>query len=154
MAKDFADYTTATVTRLGDRIKYWMTINEIFCFTYMGYGVGKVPQHAPGTVVQKRKGGDRRMAYWSQASAHGCPRHHNFAARSCWTEERAELLPAESLQQAVSRCLRTVERGRHPRTQRVATTRKTARASRRPRGARRACRGGKIWAGRRRREGL
>jgi beta-glucosidase len=55
IAKDFADYTTATVTRLGDRIKHWMTINEIFCFTYLGYGVGKVPQHAPGTVVQKRK---------------------------------------------------------------------------------------------------
>ena len=55
MAQDFADYTTATVQRLGDRIKYWMTINEIECFTYLGYGVGRVPQHAPGTVVQKRK---------------------------------------------------------------------------------------------------
>ena len=55
MAHDFADYTTATVQRLGDRIKYWMTINEIECFTYLGYGIGKVPQHAPGTVVQKRK---------------------------------------------------------------------------------------------------
>ncbi len=55
IAQDFADYTTATVSRLGDRIKHWMTINEIMCFTYLGYGVGKVPQHAPGTVVQKRK---------------------------------------------------------------------------------------------------
>ncbi|MCX7006928.1 MAG: GH1 family beta-glucosidase [Kiritimatiellaeota bacterium] len=54
IAKDFADYTTATVSRLGDRVKQ-MTINEIFCFTYMGYGVGQVPKHAPGTVVQKRK---------------------------------------------------------------------------------------------------
>ena len=55
MAQDFADYCTATVRRLGDRITHWMTINEIACFTYMGYAVGKVPQHAPGTVVQTRK---------------------------------------------------------------------------------------------------
>lgn len=55
MAKDFADYATATVKRLGDRIQNWMTINEIMCFTILGYGVGKVPQHAPGTVVKTRK---------------------------------------------------------------------------------------------------
>ena len=55
MAKDFADYVTATVKRLGDRIQYWMTINEIMCFTILGYGVGTVPQHAPGTVVKTRK---------------------------------------------------------------------------------------------------
>ncbi len=55
MAKDFADYVTATVKRLGDRIHYWMTINEIMCFTILGYGVGTVPQHAPGTVVKTRK---------------------------------------------------------------------------------------------------
>jgi beta-glucosidase len=55
MAKDFADYCTQVVKRLGDRITNWMTINEIFCFTYMGYGVNEVPPHAPGTVVKSRK---------------------------------------------------------------------------------------------------
>ena len=55
MAKDFADYCTATVHRLGDRIQHWMTINEITCFTYLGYGLKQVPQHAPGTVVQSGK---------------------------------------------------------------------------------------------------
>lgn len=55
MAKDFAEYCTQTVKRLGDRITNWMTINEIYCFTYMGYGVGQVPQHAPGTVVKSRQ---------------------------------------------------------------------------------------------------
>ena len=55
MARDFADYCTATVQRLGDRITHWMTINEIMCFTYMGYGVNKVPQHAPGTLVKTRQ---------------------------------------------------------------------------------------------------
>jgi hypothetical protein len=49
IAKDFADYCTQVVKRLGDRITNWMTINEIFCFTYLGYGVNQVPQHAPGT---------------------------------------------------------------------------------------------------------
>ena len=55
MAKDFGDYCSATVKRLGDRITNWMTINEIYCFTYMGYGVGEVPQHAPGTIVKSRQ---------------------------------------------------------------------------------------------------
>jgi beta-glucosidase len=55
MAKDFAAYATETVRRLGDRIHYWMTINEITCFTNLGYGVGAVPMHAPGTVVRTRK---------------------------------------------------------------------------------------------------
>ncbi len=55
MADDFADYCTAIVQRLGDRIHHWMTINEILCFTYMGYGVKEVPPHAPGTLVRTRQ---------------------------------------------------------------------------------------------------
>lgn len=55
MARDFADYVTAVVTRLGDRITSWMTLNEICCFTHLGYGVNEVPIHAPGTVVESQK---------------------------------------------------------------------------------------------------
>lgn len=55
IAKDFADYATAVVSRLGDRITHWMTINEIHCFTHIGYGVREVPPHAPGTVVKHLK---------------------------------------------------------------------------------------------------
>ncbi|HLP76833.1 MAG TPA: GH1 family beta-glucosidase [Candidatus Paceibacterota bacterium] len=55
MAKDFGDYCGQMAKRLGDRITNWMTINEIYCFTYMGYGVNEVPPHAPGTVVKSRK---------------------------------------------------------------------------------------------------
>jgi beta-glucosidase len=55
MAKDFADYCGQTVKRLGDRITNWMTINEIYCFTYLGYGVNEIPPHAPGTVVKSRQ---------------------------------------------------------------------------------------------------
>jgi beta-glucosidase len=51
MAQDFAEYVSVVVSRLGDRITHWMTLNEIMCFTHYGYGVGEVPIHAPGTVV-------------------------------------------------------------------------------------------------------
>ena len=56
MADDFADYATAVVSRLGDRITHWMTLNEISCFTQMGYsvsgdGASSEPVHAPGSKV-------------------------------------------------------------------------------------------------------
>ena len=54
MAQDFADYVTAVVSRLGDRITNWMTLNEISCFTHMGYGL-QTPKHAPGTRVKSKK---------------------------------------------------------------------------------------------------
>jgi beta-glucosidase len=41
----FADYADVVTRRLGDRVKRWITINEPFCASYLGYGVGK---HAPG----------------------------------------------------------------------------------------------------------
>lgn len=52
MAQDFADYVTRVVKALGDRVSHWMTLNEIFCFTHMGYGVQSIPPHAPGTSVE------------------------------------------------------------------------------------------------------
>lgn len=55
MASDYADYVTAVVSQLGDRITHWMTINEIPCFTHMGYGVEQEPPHAPGKRVGSKK---------------------------------------------------------------------------------------------------
>jgi beta-glucosidase len=55
MALDFADYVAAVVSRLGDRITHWMTLNEILCFTHMGYAVDQIPPHAPGTQVKSLK---------------------------------------------------------------------------------------------------
>ncbi len=55
MAYDYADYVSAVVSRLGDRITNWMTINEISCFTHMGYDVDEQPVHAPGTRVKSKK---------------------------------------------------------------------------------------------------
>ncbi len=55
MAHDYADYVTAIVSRLGDRVTHWMTMNEISCFTHMGYAVNADPPHAPGTRVRSPK---------------------------------------------------------------------------------------------------
>lgn len=55
MAQDFADYVTVVVKQLGDRVTRWMTLNEIWCFTHNGYGVDKIPEMAPGTVVKTPK---------------------------------------------------------------------------------------------------
>lgn len=41
----FARYADAIVRAFGSRVKNWITLNEIFCFTELGYGAG---QKAPG----------------------------------------------------------------------------------------------------------
>ncbi|MFH1760901.1 MAG: GH1 family beta-glucosidase [bacterium] len=41
----FRDYSAAAVEKLGDRIKYWITLNEPEIFTYFGHWYGR---HAPG----------------------------------------------------------------------------------------------------------
>jgi beta-glucosidase len=55
IAQDFSDYVGVVVRRLGDRVRHWMTLNEVPCFTDLGYGVGEQPRHAPGTVVASRR---------------------------------------------------------------------------------------------------
>lgn len=55
MAYDYADYATAVVKRLGDRLTHWMTLNEIPCFTHMSYDVGQKPPHAPGKLVRSNQ---------------------------------------------------------------------------------------------------
>lgn len=44
-AQRFADYAALTATRLSDRISRWITLNEPFVVTAMGYALGI---HAPG----------------------------------------------------------------------------------------------------------
>ena len=68
MAKAFAEYVMVVVKALGDRVTHWMTLNEIFCFTHMGYGVNTTPPHAPGTRVASQK------AVW-QTSHHALLAH-------------------------------------------------------------------------------
>ena len=41
----FADYAEVVTRRLGDRVDWWVTLNEPWCSAYLGYGTG---EHAPG----------------------------------------------------------------------------------------------------------
>ena len=62
--------------RLGDRVAHWMTINEIRCFTHMGYGVNETRPHAPGTVLRSRK---------------SCSTVHHARLRTGWAARRSAL---------------------------------------------------------------
>jgi beta-glucosidase len=44
-AEAFAAYAAVVGERLGDRVKDWITHNEPFCTSWLGYGLG---EHAPG----------------------------------------------------------------------------------------------------------
>jgi beta-glucosidase len=44
-AHRFADYAVAMQEALGDRVRRWITLNEPFCSSVLGYGNGR---HAPG----------------------------------------------------------------------------------------------------------
>jgi beta-glucosidase len=44
-ADAFAEYVEAVVARLGDRVRNWITVNEPWVISWLGYGLG---QHAPG----------------------------------------------------------------------------------------------------------
>lgn len=46
-AHAFAEYTSAVVDRLGDRIDSWMTLNEPWVSSMLGYATG---EHAPGRI--------------------------------------------------------------------------------------------------------
>jgi beta-glucosidase len=41
----FADYAEIAMNALGDRVKWWTTLNEPWCSAMLGYGTGR---HAPG----------------------------------------------------------------------------------------------------------
>jgi beta-glucosidase len=45
VANHFADFTSAVLYRLGDRVQRWITLNEPYCFTVIGHLEGR---HAPG----------------------------------------------------------------------------------------------------------
>ncbi len=47
----FAEYAGSLFHRFGSRVKRWITLNEPFCISYLGYGLGV---HAPGIKDFKR----------------------------------------------------------------------------------------------------
>ena len=46
----FTQYTEAVVSRLGDRVRHWITLNEPWVVSWLGYGLGV---HAPGRANEK-----------------------------------------------------------------------------------------------------
>jgi beta-glucosidase len=44
-AERFAEYSALVADELGDRVGMWITLNEPWCSSWLGYGIG---QHAPG----------------------------------------------------------------------------------------------------------
>lgn len=50
-AEAFAQYADTIVQSYGDRVKNWITLNEILCFTRLGYGNG---QKAPGLKLSEK----------------------------------------------------------------------------------------------------
>ncbi len=46
-AQWFGEYATLIFDRLGDRVKFWITLNEPFVAAFLGYGLGV---HAPGVL--------------------------------------------------------------------------------------------------------
>ncbi|MEM6839783.1 MAG: family 1 glycosylhydrolase, partial [Cyanobacteria bacterium P01_C01_bin.120] len=83
MAHDFADYAAVVVKTLGDRVTHWMTLNEIFCFTHLGYGVNQVPPHAPGTVVNSPKAVWQTSHHALLAHGLGCQAIRAASPRPC-----------------------------------------------------------------------
>jgi len=83
IVQDFADYCTAIVQRLGDRVTHWMTLNEIVCFTHMSYDVGKTPPHAPGVRVPRRKDVWQTSHHALLAHGMGCQAIRAAAPRPC-----------------------------------------------------------------------
>jgi beta-glucosidase len=50
-AEAFGEYADTIVRAFGRRVKNWITLNEIFCFTRLGYGTGS---KAPGAKESER----------------------------------------------------------------------------------------------------
>jgi beta-glucosidase len=46
----FSEYTEVVVTRLGDRVRHWITQNEPWVVSWLGYGLGV---HAPGRKTER-----------------------------------------------------------------------------------------------------
>jgi beta-glucosidase/6-phospho-beta-glucosidase/beta-galactosidase len=47
----FADYADTIVRAFGDRVKHWITVYEVFCFTRMSYGTA---ERAPGLALSEQ----------------------------------------------------------------------------------------------------
>ncbi|WP_435829161.1 GH1 family beta-glucosidase [Actinocatenispora sera] len=68
-AERFADYAAIVHEALADRVPYWITLNEPFCSSFIGYAEGR---HAPGA----------REGHGALAAAHHLLVAHGLAVRA------------------------------------------------------------------------
>ncbi len=84
VAKDFADYVTAVVSRLGDRIDRWIPLNEIATFAYYsGYALGRTPPHAPGVALATPREQSQIIHHALLAHGLGCQAIRAASPRPC-----------------------------------------------------------------------
>jgi beta-glucosidase len=69
VTEDFGVYAGKVGKHLGDRIRDWMTLNEISSFALKGYGVGQPGKHAPGVSLTSEK--ERNQVVHHALLAHG-----------------------------------------------------------------------------------
>lgn len=70
IVQDFADYATAMAKNLGDRVRHWMTLNEVATFVHWcGYGIQRPGEHAPGVSLSRPK--ERWQVMHNALMAHG-----------------------------------------------------------------------------------
>lgn len=90
----FARYAETIVRAYGHRVKRWITLNEIFCFTTMGYGTGqKAPGAREGDAVVNR-------TYHHALLCHGLAvqavrRHGGRGAQVGLTDNAAMMIPVD-----------------------------------------------------------
>ena len=89
-AEHFADFASAAVTRLGDRVRTWTTLNEPWCSAFLGYASG---DHAPG----------RRDATASFVAAHHLLLGHGLAAQALLAGNAPEVSIALNLTRVTAR---------------------------------------------------
>ncbi|MBC8008632.1 MAG: beta-glucosidase [Burkholderiales bacterium] len=88
----FATYADTIVKAFGDRVKNWITLNEILCFTRLGYGNG---QKAPGFKLPEQV---VNQTYHTALLCHGhgvraVREHGGKGARVGLTDNSATMVP-------------------------------------------------------------
>ena len=84
VAKDFGDYASLVVKRLGDRVQHWMTLNEISSMTYNCYGVNYKPIGAPGIVLNTMKEFNQIVHNALLAHGAGCQAIRAASPQKCY----------------------------------------------------------------------
>jgi beta-glucosidase len=90
-ADAFAEYVDVVTRRLGDRVRYWITLNEPWCSAYLGYAVG---EHAPGRTSPRDALGAAHTLLLAHGKAVPIIRQNSRRAHVGITLNLAQVYPA------------------------------------------------------------